>query len=420
MMLGVAASSAQIEGGWTHSNWDRWSEKGMTEDGSEIRKSCDHWNHYKEDIDIMAAMGVESYKFGVEWARVCPAEGRVDADALRHYRNEILRMKERGIRPLLVIVHFALPAWFEAKGGFLKPENAKYYLAYVRTVVSAFGDLVSDYVTFDEPNYYACLGYLGQGFPPGESSLMKARRVLAVMAGCHIRAYERIHRMREKRGYTDTKVGISLNMRAFAAMNPLSGFESREALLEQYMYQDAPAKAFLKGEFGLILENLGGFEKGVYADFTGFSYYERSHVVKIGDHLGRSYDPKSDAGREIYPQGIVDCAKEIHQILPRPIWILGNGVSDSADAFRALYIYDHFDALVGAKLPVERYYYRSFLDGFEWLRGRTQRYGLVGVDYDTEERTVRKSGQFYRELIKSRGVTQDMIARYLKNEQYHR
>lgn len=420
MLLGVAMSAAQTEGGVVDSSWNYWYRKGRIRDGSDITVADDHWNRWKSDADLLLALGVQTVRVSVDWTRMQPEPGTVDKAAVAHYRKELEYLTSHGIRPLLTIHHFSDPMWFMERGGFMKPENAKHYLHFVGLVVRAFGDLVSDYVTFNEPNYYAVAAYGGLGFPPGDDNIVTVRRVMSVMAGCHIRAYEKIHRMREKMGYDDTHVGVALNAQIFAAVNPFSFVESRSALLGQAVFQTRPAEAFLKGEFHFPMQNLGGFEKGVYADFIGIDYFTRTHCKRPGDDITREYDAKDDIRHEIYPQGLEECMQALTQILDRPIWITANGVADNKDKFHSLYLYDQLAVLAATKVPVERYYHWTFLDDFEWLEGTSKRFGLVHVDFETQERTVKKSGHFYREIIRNHGVTEDMIGRYLTDERYHR
>ncbi len=420
LLLGAATASAQIEGGYTNHSWRNWEKRGKLRHDSSFSRACDHWERWKEDVDLMAAMGLETYRFSIEWARIEPREGCFDRQAIRRYREEILGMLSAGIRPCLTLHHFTNPMWFENRGGFRNPANAKLYLRYVAIAVRSFGDLVSDYVTFNEPNVYAFMGYGGQGWPPGSKNVMAAFRVLSVMAGCHIRAYRKIHRMRRAMGLAGTRVGIALHMRAFAPMNPDSGVQKTCIAFNRLFFQDLPARAFLLGQFRKPMENLGGFIPGIYCDYLGINYYTRNHVLLPVAEVVRPRDPKNDYGWEIYPQGLSEVMRELYRICPKPVWILENGTCDEEDRFRSLFIYDHLEVLSRTEVPVERYYHWSFLDNFEWLDGESKRFGLVHVDFETQERRVKKSGHFYREIIHNHGVTHDMTERYLSDERYHR
>ena len=420
MLLGAATAATQIEGGKVNSNWNEWSNQGRILDGSTCERACDHWNRWKEDLDLLASMKAETYRFSIEWARIEPEEGKFDASAIAHYREEISYMKKLGIVPLMTLHHFSNPLWFERKGAFAKTENVRFFLDFVKEAVKDFGDLVSDYVTINEPNVYALNGYAGQGWPPDEKSLTQAARVLNVMAGCHIRAYERIHRMREAMGYKDTRVGFAMHMRAFTAKNQENPVDRTSAALEKSLFQNKLLRAFGNGDFRVPYRNLGGFEKKNYCDFIGINYYTRSVVSKVGDNLTREGAPKSDFGWEIYAAGLTECVREAQAIIPGiPVWITENGICDSEDAFRCLFLYEQFREIADAHLSIERYYYWSFLDNFEWMDSESRRFGLVRVDYPTEKRTVNKSGRFFTEIVDHHGISDNMYDRYVRGEEYH-
>ena len=168
----------------------------------------------------MSQLGIEIYRFSIEWARLMPQAGQVDEAAIDCYRRELLLLREKKIRPLLTIHHFTNPMWFEQLGGFTRRENLHYYLELVELVAERFGDLVSDYITINEPNVYATNSFFFGQWPPGEQKLLPTLRVMENLAYCHIRAYEILHRKRENVGFTDTRVGCANHLRVFAPKNP--------------------------------------------------------------------------------------------------------------------------------------------------------------------------------------------------------
>jgi beta-glucosidase len=199
----------------------------------------------------------------------------------------------------------------------------------------------------------------------------------------------------------------------------MSTLQERSVQISRWCFQGSVARAFLLGEFLPPMEKLGRFERNVYCEFLGINYYTRNHVIKPGDDLTRPQDPKNDYGWEIYPQGLAEVMRELYDICPRPIWVTECGVCDEKDSFRSLYIYDQLAVIARSELPVERFYFWSFTDNFEWLDGEQKRFGLVYVNYRTQRRTVKKSGQFYREIIRDHAVTEDMAERYVAGENYH-
>lgn len=417
MLMGVATASMQIEGGNCGANWNDWYQRGFIKDGTDPSSANDHWEKWREDTAVMAEMGLEIYRFSVEWARLMPREGEVNEAAVSRYREELELLRENGIKPLLTIHHFSNPMWFETKGAFEKRENLHYYLELVELVVERFGDLCSDYITINEPNVYATNSYFFGEWPPAKKSLGATIAVMENLAYCHIAAYNMIHSMRSSRGYTDTIVGCANHMRVFTPKNEKNLWHRLAAKLSSYLFQDALTKAMTLGVFPVPLRNHGRFPKGEYTDFIGLNYYSRSTVSGIGDGV-RENSPRNDLDWEIYPEGIVECASELYKVLPRPIWITENGTCDNADRFRCRYLYEHLKAVSGSELPFERYYHWCFCDNFEWVEGNSAKFGIVEIDPETRERRVKRSGRFYSEIIKNGGVTDEMYEEYVRGLEY--
>jgi beta-glucosidase len=417
-LLGAASAATQIEGGDCGHNWNDWYKRGKITDGSDPARSTDHYNLWREDADLMAQMGIKIYRLGIEWARLCPAEDKIDESAVAHYREELLYLKEKGISPLLTIHHFTNPMWFEKKGGFTKAENIRYYLDLVTLVVRSFGDLVAEYITINEPNVYATYSFYFGGWPPGEKSFSQTVKVMSNMSVCHIQAYELIHKMRSEMGYDDTKVSFANHVRVFDAANPWNPLHQISAKLMEYLFQDAVTKAMCFGKFKWPLKTAVKTETGEYCDFIGVNYYSRSTVSEFNDGV-RKDGPKNDLGWEIYPEGIVRCTAKLYSKLKRPIYITENGTCDNNDTFRCKYIYDHLKVLSESDLPVQRYYHWCFCDNFEWTEGEGSRFGLVHVDYETQKRTVKTSGGFYSEVVRAGSVTKEIYNKYVLNQKYH-
>lgn len=418
MLMGVATAATQIEGGNVNSNWNDWYERGFIKDGTDPAKDNDHWEKWQEDTKIMEEMGLQIYRFGVEWARLMPSEGVIDEDAVNRYREELLLLREKGIRPLLTIHHFTNPMWFEEKGAFEKRENLRYYLELTELIIDRFGDLCSDYITINEPNVYATNSYFFGIWPPADKSLLKAVAVMENLAYCHIKAYELIHKKREEMGYDDTMVGCANHLRVFAPKDEKNPWHKTCAKFTGWLFQDALTDAMTLGKFAFPLKNFGKIPRGEYTDFIGLNYYTRSTVSGIGDGV-RENSPRNDLDWEIYPSGIVECAKQLYDVLPRPIWVTENGTCDNNDLFRCRYLYEHLKAISESDLPFERYYHWCFCDNFEWVEGNTAKFGLVSVDPKSRERRVKNSGKFYSAVIKNSGVTDEIYEEYVANQEYN-
>ena len=417
-LLGAASSATQIEGGECGHNWNDWYCRGKIKDGSNPARSTDHYRRWREDADLMAAMGIKAYRLGIEWARLCPAQDKVDESAVSHYREELAYLRGKGILVLLTIHHFTNPMWFEEKGGFTRTENIKYYLDLVSLVVRSFGYLVSEYITINEPNVYAVNSYHYGIWPPGKKSLGLALTVMANMSVCHIRAYKLIHKMRREMGYHDTRVSFANHVRVFDPSSPKNPWHCISAMLLEHFFQGAVTRAVCSGIFKWPLKTSLQTERGKFCDFIAVNYYTRSTVSGFKDGVLKSA-PKNDLGWEIYPEGIVRCIKKLYGKIKLPIYITENGTCDKNDALRCRYIYEHLEALCKSGLPVLRYYHWCFCDNFEWIEGEGARFGLVHVDFETQKRTVKRAGKFYSEVIRAGGVTEEIYEKYVKNQEYH-
>jgi len=417
LLLGAASAATQIEGGGFKHTWSDWYEKGRIKDGSNPARANDHLNRWKEDIDLMSSMGIRIYRMSVEWARLEPRKDFYDESALKWYRSLLEYIRSKSMFTLLTIHHFTNPLWFEESGGFANPKNIPVYLRLADYVVRNFGDLVDEYVTINEPNVFAVMGYHAGVFPPGIKSVFKAMRVQSVMASCHVLAYNLIHRLRREMGFMNTRVGFAHHARVFAPKNKYNIFHRISASLSSLMFQDALAKACLLGRFGFPLRKYAKIRRGEYADFIGLNYYTRSTVSSLADGVNKNA-PHNDLGWEIYPEGIAECAASLYKLIQRPVFITENGTCDNSDSFRCRYIYDHLKTLEQSGLPVERYYHWCFTDNFEWCEGESARFGLVHVDFKTQKRTVKKSGSFFTSIIKNKGVTDAAYNEFVAKQEY--
>jgi beta-glucosidase len=348
----------------------------------------------------------------VEWSRIEPEEGKFDEDALRRYREELSAIVDSGILPLVTLHHFTNPTWFEASGAFERDDCVAVYLRFAEKVVRAFGGLASEYITINEPNVYALNGYFTGDWPPGKRSLAAYRTVLTHLAACHIAGYQMIHRVRREMGYSDTKVSFANHLRVFQPKDRKNPLHRACAAFAEKAFQGGLSRAMCLGEVSFPIRHHAAIQKGEWCDFHGINYYSRSTVAGLADGVAE-HAPVNDLGWEIYPHGIVEVAEAMYRLLKRPIYITENGTCDTQDLFRSRYIYEHLKALADSGLPVERYYHWCFCDNFEWAEGESARFGLVHVNFSTQERTVKHSGEFYAAMIREGGVSDALYERYV-------
>lgn len=407
MLLGVATAATQIEGGDTNNNWNDWFKKGKIKDGSDPARADDHYNRYHEDAEIMASLSIKTYRFGIEWSRIEPTEGVFSKEAIDHYRNEILLMITHGIKPLLTLHHFNNPMWLEDLGGFENPKVEQYFLRFVNKVVRSLGDIVSEFLTINEPNVFATTSYFFGSWPPGKKSFSSVIKVYENFTRCHIAAYTMIHEIRKEMGFSNTKVSFANHIRVFEPKQKWNPYHLICTVLLRQLFQNSITKAMSTGKPSFPIGRLSGINPGKYYDFIGINYYSRSTVSRFGDGV-RENSPVNDLGWEIYPDGILRCARMLYDKYKAPIYITENGTCDNSDKFRCRYIYEHLKVLCESDLPIERYYHWCFLDNFEWIEGESARFGIVHVDFDTQVRTIKRSGEFYSQIIRLNGVTEDL------------
>jgi beta-glucosidase len=422
--MGTATASLQIEGGDRGNSWYRWTQQaGRIKDGTDCLVAADHWNRVAEDTRIMKGLGVNAYRLSLEWSRIEPSEGKFDVAAIDHYRNEIKRLRKAGIEPMVTLHHFSNPLWFEDSGGWTEDTAITRFERYTEHAVRELGDLVSTWVTINEPNVYLLFGYVTGTWPPGEKNITRFIRGARVMIRAHIASYRKIHEIRKNLGFSDTKVGVAHHLRIFDPMHGTAG-ERFACFLQNRLFHDIFVTGMSEGRYLLPLGTGYPLGKGTFQDFFGINYYSREMVSfnprrpdqMFGDISTREGAPVNDLGWEIYPEGLYRFCEHYYRRFSIPIYITENGTSDAKDSFRTQYIYDHLyqvKLLIDAGVDVRGYYHWSFMDNFEWAEGLEPRFGLVAVDYRKQKRTVRQSGKFYTDICKNKGVTESMIRKYL-------
>ena len=240
------------------------------------------------------------------------------------------------------------------------------------------------------------------------------------MATAHIQAYQLIHEIRQQQQFQNwerTKVGYANHLRVFKPKNKWNPKHQICKMISERFFQGALSKAMSLGQFTFPLKNICNLPQGEYSDFIGINYYSKTTVTGLSDGVA-SQVPVNDLGWEIYPEGIVECARDQYKLLKRPIYITENGTCDNDDRFRIRFIYEHLKAMTDSDLPFERYYHWCFTDNFEWLEGESARFGLVHVNYETQERTVKMSGRFFTKMIEAKGVSKWMYETDVEQIQY--
>lgn len=427
-LWGAATSSHQIEGDNIHNDWWKWEQEGNCEGGARSGKATDHWNRFREDLKLAAELGLNSYRFSVEWSRIEPREGQWDLAAIERYREIIIECEHQGLLPMLTLHHFTSPLWFAEQGGFTSKTAHQKFLAFVEKVVTELGARIPIWCTFNEPMVLVAGTYLGKFMPPGEFSPHNAAKACHQLLKSHVLAYELIHRLVQKREgpWKDHPllVGIAHNMLDFKPDRKWHPIENLLTKVFRRFYNRAWLDAVTgkKQHFGVtglvpyaaqVPEARG--KKTV--DFIGVNYYTKAYVqwrprapvqdsspeLPLGITFARRRDPVSDLGWAIYPKGLGRMIRFVAQY-GLPIYVTENGIADRDDLLRAQYIETHLAEVAAATragVDVRGYYYWSLLDNFEWVKGFGPRFGLYRVDYDSQVRIINRSAQVLADSIKN-------------------
>jgi beta-glucosidase len=325
-------------------------------------------------------------------------------------------MIARGIEPMVCLHHFSNPLWLVEKGDFNSDLVVDYFGRYTNKVVSKLGDLVGKWLTINEPAVYVFQRYLEGRFPPPSvNGFTGARKAMINLLRCHAVAY---HTIKEK--YPQAQVSVAKQLRIFEARPDGNKLDNWWAKRLTNIFNHAWLKSMATGHLqqpfgrGIIKGLTGSF------DFIGINYYTRN-TVRFPPRNG-FFDQEWGAGTlvsdgnygEVYPYGLY---RVIRQALPynKPLYITENGLPDREDRLRPAFILDHLRQIWQALsfcYPVMGYYHWSLIDNFEWEQGWTQRFGLIEMNEETQERTWRQSGRLYSEICHSYSIDSDMTARY--------
>ena len=418
LLLGSATAATQIEGGDENCNWYKWSLEGKVGNGESSLTGADHYNRFREDIELMTELNQQCYRLSIEWSRIEPVQGEWSQAGIAHYREELELLRLKGILPLVTLHHFSCPQWFQDKGGWVADSSVDDFVRFSSKVVEEYGDLVNEWCTINEPNVFANDTYMDGKYPPGHHGDMKSYfTVSRNMVIAHLKVYKLIHRIRAERGFSgETAVGFAHHLAYFESSRkgPLAALG--RGLITR-LFQTVYFKGMVEGK--LIAPLGSGYPegRGRFCDFIGVNYYSR-HIITptpnpaalfgtIDFEQGMPEERKNDLGWEIYPRGLSEVIRKCWQCYHLPVHITENGLPDAADSKRAAFIRDHLrevKRLLDEGVEVTRYYYWSLLDNLEWNDGYGPRFGLIEVDYNTMERTVRPSARYYADICKTHTI----------------
>lgn len=424
-LWGVSTAAHQVEGGNDNNQWAAWEAAGRIRSGDSCGLACDWWRNAEQDFDLAQRMGINALRLSVEWSRVESEEDSWDLQALDRYKSALRSLHQRGIRPMVCLHHFTHPRWFEARGGFLGSNAIETFHRFAKRVVEELGELCEQWVTFNEPNVYGALGYVLGEFPPGRTGEIGAAvRVANAMARAHAQVYRTIHQLQAK-----AQVGWAHNYVVFEAANHRSRLDRWTAALLSQLFNESFLAAVENGklDFPLNLADGNVDEVKGTCDFVGLNVYSRFHVAfsaeksaqLFADVFVPAHVPQGDSGvdkpyGEAYPEAIRAAVKRASR-LGKPIYILENGVPDAQDRIRPWLIVNaarHLHSLIQEGHDIRGYFHWTLIDNFEWTEGWNLRFGLVALDPQTQQRTMRKSGELYSAIARANALSAAMIEQF--------
>ncbi|MDT9001566.1 GH1 family beta-glucosidase [Paucibacter sp. APW11] len=436
-LWGCATSSYQIEGGTAdggrgESIWDRFCRQpGAIRDGSSGEPACDHYHRWEEDLDLAAALGVRAYRFSIAWPRIFPngIGSRPNPEGLAFYSRLVDGMLKRGLQPWATLYHWDLPQALQERGGWLNRSTIGAFSDFARVMGDQLGDRVQHWITHNEPWCTAMLGHHLGVHAPGLRDFRAAMQVshhLLVSHGEAVRAL--------RSAAPSAKVGITLSL------HPIRPASNRPADLAAAVRHDGLRNRwFLDPLFGKgypddVLSALGEEAPRIVdgdlcriaspCDFLGVNYYFpetvadapeggalRTQVIESGD------GPHTAMGWPVDAQGMVELLERVQRdYAPPALYLTENGACYEdvmgqdgrvTDLQRQRFLADHIAAAHQALrvgVPLKGYFVWSLLDNFEWAEGYGKRFGLVHVDYATQQRRLKASGEWLRSFLRTERV----------------
>lgn len=433
---GVATAAQQIEGGAYDdgrgpSIWDVFAKiPGKINNGDTPDVCCDSYHRYEEDVELLKKLGVNSYRFSFSWSRIIPdGVGEVNPAGIAYYKNLIKALKEAGIKPNATLYHWDLPYELQVRGGFGNRDIVKWYLHYAEVLFDNFGDDVDLWATFNEP-IAVYVGYALGGFAPGIRDEAYARQCLHHLLLCHGEAVK----LFRKKNFAHAKIGIVVDVwkhypvrkgneqDEWAALysNEIAGYGMFLNPLFLGKYSDEHMKFMEEHNIAPVIQD-GDMETICQQlDFYGLNFYnaifdnveEQERKQREREKAGGNYQDRPEVHVEMLPD-VLHMLVEKYKI-DIPIYITENGLQVNGtdketcmdDQERIEYVGNVLKYLHQALeegVDVRGYYLWSLLDNFEWSAGFAARYGLHYVDYETLERTPKKSAYWYADVIRNNG-----------------
>lgn len=429
-ILGAATAAQQIEGGRSldgriDSIWDSFSERLNTiENGDTPTDACEHYRLLDQDLALIIDLGLDAYRFSIAWPRVMNEKGESNSLGLAFYDRIVDTLLANYITPFITLYHWDLPDYIQSLGGWENRDTTDLFVQYTDVVTRHFGERVKQYSTLNEPWCSAFLGNLYGVHAPGKNDRKTAYIVGHHLLLAHGKACKVI-----RNNVENAQIGIVLNGGPTAGVTDSIDDKLKAELAYSEMVSFF-AEPIFKAQYPPLLshvfpEHFDIVQPGDLAiishelDYLGINYYTRNFITASDDHVG--YQSKVSAevdvtamGWEIFPQGLTEFCLQLHQeYQPKSMYILENGAAfddevingEVNDLARCEYIYQHLlqvEKMFNFGVPIKGYFVWSLLDNFEWAFGYNKRFGIVHVNYETQQRTLKQSAHLVKAILKQK------------------
>lgn len=391
---GTSTSSHQVEGNNIFNDWWQWEMQSKKRHHS--GRACDQRKHFEKDFEIAKKLHQNAHRFSIEWSRIEPKEGCWDMEAVQYYKNIIRSLRKKHIEPFVTLHHFTNPAWFSKKGGWACASSQYYFSRYVKFIVEELGYEVHYWMTINEPLVYSTMSYLAGLWPPEKKSYWLMLKSYRNLIRAHKKAYRVIHSIYKKKLWGKPNVGI--------ASNSVSIYSYKKHSFSNWM-------------FTLVSDWIWNHSFFTFSrrchDFIGVNYYFHYRVKGLHFQTLRFYlearqehREMTSVGWEVYPQGIFDVLVDLNSY-KLPIFITENGIATTNESKRSRYLISYLKEVyhaIQAGVDVRGYFYWSLIDNFEWEKGFEPRFGLIGINYRTMKRKLRKAAMLYSKISENNSI----------------
>jgi len=414
-VFGSATAAHQVEGDNRFNDWWAHEHAEETNAAEPSGIACDHYHRFADDFALFQSLGHQAHRMSIEWSRIEPREGDVQAAEIEHYRVVLEKLHELGIVPWVTIHHFTLPQWFAQRGGFSEKKNLDAFRRFADLAGKHFGDLCRHWCTINEPTIHAEMGFRFGYFPPRLRDDSLSAQTLENLFRAHSQVSEAI-----RSHVPGAEIGITLAMAAIEAFDPESDADRKMVEQRDAETNAASCDALRTGVFrypGRPDQEIPGLAKS--STFVGVQYYSRTRydASKGGFAMPDFNRTITQMGWEIYPEGLAPVLRQAAGT-GLPVYVTENGVAHDDDRVRVEYIADHLamvDRVRQEGADLRGYFYWSAMDNFEWNFGYGPKFGIIEVDRTTLQRKPRPSAHFFAEIARSGKLTPGLVKKYTEN-----